>query len=241
MIHPGIFCPPLFEVDQTFCHTWHNVHPLLPALWHHVQPSLKQNVAVFSNNFWIWFWCPTGCLAKCGHFITWFLNIFMMTNLLSGKMWTFCHRISGDISDDQPAVRQNVDILSLDFWTHLWCPTSCWATSGLVVTWLLNVSVMINLSYRAKCGHFKTLLWCPTSCKEKCGHFVTWFLGTVVMSNWYGGCEIWTFSLLIFWHISDVQLAIKQNVTSQCIGGAIFHHFALTRSFWDQFSHWDKM
>ncbi len=152
----AIFYPSLFEVDRTFCHTWHNVHPLLPALWHQVQPSLKQNVAVLSYNFWIQLWCPAGCLAKCGHFITWFLNIFMMTNLLSGKMWTFCHRIPGDISDDQPAVRQSVDILSLDFWTHLWCPTSCWARRGLVVTWLLNVSAMINLSYRAKCGRFVT-------------------------------------------------------------------------------------
>ncbi len=40
------------------------------------------------------------------------------------QMWTQCHVIYGHSYDVHPATERDVDILSHDFWTHLWWPTS---------------------------------------------------------------------------------------------------------------------
>ncbi len=45
---------------------------------------------------------------------------------LFSEMWTFLSQdFFKHVCDVQPAFQQNVDILSHDFWTHLWCPTAC--------------------------------------------------------------------------------------------------------------------
>ncbi len=108
-----------------------------------------------SHNFWTHLWClagssatcgrfvtwllkrwwwPSGCQVKCGHFVTWSLDTFVTSSLLFKKMWAFCHMLSGHIYDGQAAVKRTVDVLSLYFWTRLWCPNSSWAKSRFFVT-----------------------------------------------------------------------------------------------------------
>ncbi len=97
----------------TVCHIWHDVHPPQNALWHHDHPFLKWNLDGLSHDFWIHWWCPAGCSAKCGHFVI-------------GFFW--------HVGNVHPAFQQIVDILSHDFWLQLWCPSSCSATCGSFVT-----------------------------------------------------------------------------------------------------------
>ncbi len=143
--------------------------------------------------------------------------------------WTVCH-LWHNVHPPQnalwhhvhPFLKQNLDSLSQNFWTHLWGPASCLATCG-----------------RFDTGFFPTRLRCPAGFPAKCGHFVTWFLDTCdllppaqqtvdVLSqdliNMFAMpsrlfSEMWTFVTQLFLHICDVLPPAQQtaDVLSQDI------------------------
>jgi hypothetical protein len=105
----------LFSKMWTFCR-------MIFGPYCDVLPPAQRNVNVFCHRiFWTHLWCPADFSAKCGYFVTGFLDPFVMSCCLLSEMWTFCHRI---------------------FLTRLWCPACFSAKCGCFVAWFLATFVM---------------------------------------------------------------------------------------------------
>ncbi len=132
-IHLGIFCPPQLrdgdfltsDMTSTLFQMPCDIRSTLlwSKMWKHLMKFLDILVmsrgcyvkcGCLSHFFWPHLWCPAGCEVWCGRFVTWFLDIPAMSNQLTSKMWTFCHKMFGHNMCWHP-----------DFWTHLWWPTGC--------------------------------------------------------------------------------------------------------------------
>ncbi len=124
MNRPGIFCPPPPPGSGwSVCNWWHDIHPPQNALWHHLHPFLKRNLDGLSHDSWTHLWCPAGCLAKCGCFVTGFFSTRLRCPAgFSGKCG--CRMISGPICDVMLPAQRNVDVMSQDFFTCL-CVCLC--------------------------------------------------------------------------------------------------------------------
>jgi hypothetical protein len=141
-IHQRIFCPPPVWCGHFFTRE---------------MTSLSSTCPVTS--------CSTFYEAKYGHFVTWILDTFMMSNRLLNEKWKFSHIVFGHIYDVQFAVMRNVGVFPHAFRTHLWWPTV----------------------YEVKCGRFVTSFWdtfVMTNQLWKCGRFFACFSDIFVMTNW---------------------------------------------------------
>jgi hypothetical protein len=114
------------------------VHHPQNALWHHVQPFLKQNLDGLSHYFWTHLWCPAGSSVKCGHFVAGFFRHVCDVGQLFNKMWMFCRMISDHICEVHAAVQQNVDVRFVTGFWDLFMRTLMILDTFVMTNWLLG-------------------------------------------------------------------------------------------------------
>ncbi len=164
--------------------------------------------------------CTPFSEVKCGCFVTGFSDTFVLSYWLLNKMGAICHMIFV-----YPATKQNVNILSHDFLSHLLCSAGCKVKCGSFVTWFFDIFVRSDRLLSEMWTFvtwFLTHLWFPASFQAKCGRFVTWVLDPLWWRLWFWThfyhyqllSETWTFCHIIFFlHVCDDQPAVKGTVS----------------------------
>ncbi len=118
--------------------------------------------------------------AKCGQFVTWFLDTFVMSCRLLSKMWTLCHMffdtsmmfswlrremwtfcrmISGHICDILSAIKRNVDVLSHDLFYTFITSSQLLSKTWHSLTWFFGHISNVQLAFKQNVDVLPHVFW----------------------------------------------------------------------------------